>query len=132
MIIRRSVIALVLILSAPMLSGCAALVLAGAAGAAGAGTVAYIKGELQTSQEVTLVRAYNAASAAMRDMEFAIIEQDKDAVNAKVVAIGVDKKKIRINMKRVSDHLTQIKIRIGILGNESLSRLILERMHKYF
>ncbi|MCH8028935.1 MAG: DUF3568 family protein [Candidatus Dadabacteria bacterium] len=132
MIIRRSVIALVLILSAPMLSGCAALVLAGAAGAAGAGTVAYIKGELQTSKEVTLVRAYNAASAAMRDMEFAIIEQDKDAVNAKVVAIGVDKKKIRINMKRVSDHLTQIKIRIGILGNESLSRLILERMQKYF
>ena len=57
-------------------SGCPALLLGGAAGA---GSVAYITGELKSTEEVPMSRAWRATQKAMNDLGFAITSMDKDA-----------------------------------------------------
>lgn len=131
MSIRTILLVSMLAFSTPLMSGCAAVVLGGAA-AAGYGTAKYLTGELQITEGISLNRAWGAAKLTMKDMEFTIIEKDKDAIRAKVIALGVGGKKIRIHMERKSDNVTLVKIRVGTFGNERDSQLILEKMRNRY
>ena len=101
-------------------------------GAAGAGTVAYVGGELKTVEEVSLNRAWNATQKAMKDLGFTITSKEKDAFNSKLTAKSVANKIIKIKLNRQSDMLTEIRIRVGTFGDESLSLQILESIKKQF
>ena len=101
-------------------------------GAAGAGTVAYVGGELKTVEEVSLNRAWDATQKAMKDLEFTITSKEKDAFNSQLIAKGAANKIIKIKLNRQSDTLTEIRIRIGTFGDESLSLKILESIKKQF
>lgn len=114
-----------------MNSGCAAVLVGGAA-AGGAGAVLYIKGELHSTEDVSLDRAWNATQAAIKDMGFTVTAKDKDAVSAELVALTADNKKISIILNRKADNVTEISIRVGTFGDESMSRLILEKIRKRF
>jgi hypothetical protein len=110
-------------------SGCA-LVLLGAGGAAGAGTVAYVGGELKSSESVSLDRAWNASQAAMGSMGFSLTSQEKDGFSGKLIARGAEDKKVTVKLKRQTDEVTQIGIRVGTFGDETLSRQVLEEIKK--
>jgi len=101
-------------------------------GAAGAGTVAYVAGELKSTEEVSLNRAWKATQKAMNDLELAITSREKDAFNGQLIARGAGDRKIKVKLKRQSDTLTEIRIRVGILGDEPLSLHILEKIKKRF
>ena len=109
--------------------GCAALLIGGAAGA---GAVAYVGGELKSTEEVAMNRAWEAASKAMDDLEFAVTSKEKDAFLGQLIARGAGDKKIRVKVKKQSDTVTEIRIRVGIFGDESMSRQILDRIKKRF
>jgi hypothetical protein len=98
----------------------------GGGAAAGGGTIAYIKGELKSTAQAPLDRAWEATQMAMKDLEFVITEKEKDAFDAKLTANGAGDKKINIALKKMSDTLTEIKIRVGAFGDKSLSQQILE------
>lgn len=126
---RKSCVLLtLLVLSSLLVGGCAAVVLGGAAAGAGAGTVAYIKGELQATEGVSLDRAWSAARGAVQEMKFVVTNEERDAVRGKINALGVDNRKIQIKLERRSESVTQVNIRVGVFGDETVSRLILERM----
>ena len=130
---RQLLFPLILALSLVINSGCPAVFVGAAAGGAvGAGTVAYIGGELKSTEAVSLNRAWKASQMAMGDLGFKITDKDKDAFDAELRASGAGRKKIRIALKRISDTSTEIKIRIGTFGDESLSRQILEKIEKQF
>jgi hypothetical protein len=112
-------------------TGCALLLIGGGA-AAGAGTVAYIMGELKSTEEVSLARAWEASQAAMKDLEFSITSKEKDALSAKLIARGAGDKKIALTLKKVSDSVTEIRIRVDTFGDESLSRMILDKIKKHY
>ena len=101
-------------------------------GAAGAGTVAYVGGELKTVEEVSLNRAWDATQKAMKDLEFTITSKEKDAFNSQLIAKGAANKTIKIKLNKQSDTLTKIRIRVGTFGDESLSLKILESIKKQF
>jgi hypothetical protein len=125
--------ALVLLLGVNFLisNGCPApLFLMG--GAAGAGTVAYVGGELKTVEKVSLNKVWNATQKAMKDLEFTITSKDKDAFNGKLTAKGATNRTIKIKLKRESDRRTEIRIRVGTFGDESVSLKILECIKKQF
>ena len=63
-------------------SGCAVL-LVGAAAGAGAGTYAYVNGELKDSETVSLDTARDATLAAMKDLGYAVVDNQKDSLTAK-------------------------------------------------
>ena len=109
------------------LSGCAAVVIGGAAGV---GTYAYIRGELKTAENATLDRAWSASQAAMEDLQFKITTRQKDAIEGLLIARTAADKKIEINLKKLSDSTTEIRIRVGTFGDEDLSRLIIQKIEK--
>jgi len=109
--------------------GCAALLIGGAAGA---GAVAYVSGELKSTEEVAINRAWEAASKAMDDLEFAVTSKEKDAFFGQLIARGAGDKKIRVKVKKQSDTVTEIRIRVGMFCDESMSRQILDRIKKRF
>jgi len=101
-------------------------------GAAGAGTVGYFGGELKSTEEVSLNRAWNATQKAMKDLEFTTRSQEKDTFNSQLIAKGAANKIIKIKLKKQSNMLTEIRIRVGTFGDESLSLKILESIKKQF
>ena len=109
--------------------GCVAALLVG--GGAGAGTVAYLKGELKSTEEASIGQVWQAAQKAMKDLEFVVTSEERDDLSAKLIAHESDDTKIEINLESVSARLTNVKIRVGVFGDESLSRLTLERIKKH-
>lgn len=118
-----------LLVSASLSIGCPAVLVGGAAGG---GAVAFIRGELKTTEEVSLNRAWRAAQTAMGDLEFTITDKEKDAFDARIHASGAGDKAIDVALKKISPTRTEIGIRVGLFGDESLSRQILEAIKKRF
>ena len=120
----------VLLLGIPLLvgSGCAALLIGGGAGA---GTVAYLKGELKSTEEASIDKTWQAAQETMKDLEFVITSKEKDTFSAKLIAYRANDKKVEMYLQKASERTTEVKIRVGVFGDESLSLIILERMKKH-
>jgi len=98
--------------------GCAAAVIAGSA-AAGAGTWAFLHGELETTERASLNRVWEATQKAVESMEFQVKEREKDALNAKIVSVDSRKRFITIRLTSVSANETRIKIRVVTFGDDS-------------
>jgi hypothetical protein len=109
--------------------GCAALVVGGAAGA---GAVAYVRGELKSMEDASLNRVWVAARQAMTNLEFSLTSEEKDAFNGILIAQGAGDKKITVTLARKSDLVTEVRIRVGTFGDEAMSRKILETIRKHF
>lgn len=107
------------------LQGCAALVGAGA----GAGAVAYKEGTLEAKYAAPLEQTWNAALAAMRDMNLRVVETKKDATEAKIEAQQADGTKVSAALKPEGSNVTSAKIRVGLLGDEEAARAIDRRIH---
>ena len=128
---KRLLLLPVLGLSLLVNSGCPPVIVGAAAGVGvGAGTVAYVSGELKSTEDVSLDKAWGASQAAMGDLGFAITERRKDVFNAELNARGVEVKKIRIALKKISDASTEVRIRVGVFGDEAKSRQILQTIKK--
>ena len=122
---------ILLLLALCVASGCAPMLLAGGA-ATGATIVAFVKGELVSSEGATLNQAWMATQEALSYEELTITEKSRDELTGWIIAYGSGNQKIEINLKKETLHVTQIKIRVGIFGDESLSRHILEEIqHRY-
>jgi hypothetical protein len=128
--IKRQELLLVLLLAVcPLvLTGCLAAAAVGGAAAAGAGTVAYIKGELKATEEASMDKTWKATVGAVDELNFLVINKIKDAVSAELEAKTADNKTVKIELKRVTENLTDISIRIGTFGDETLSRYILSKI----
>ncbi len=114
-------------LAALYLCGCAAVVVGGVAGA---GTYAYVRGEMKGNENAPLDRAWSATLAAMKDLEFTVTSQQKDALQARLIARTALDKKIEINLTKVTDNLTEIRIRVGTFGDQTLSHTIVQSIEK--
>lgn len=108
----------------PGLTGCVVV----AAGAVGAGAVAYVRGELESSLEADLDTAYAATQRALTRLEFARIDQRKSGVDAQLVHRTALDKKVDIRLKKITDRLTKIEIRVGVVGDQELSMTLLDKI----
>ncbi len=121
--LRRLFVAALLGASLAGLSGCLAV-----AAGAGAGAVAYVRGELQVNLANDYDKVVDAARGAIKDLEFAKVSENKDALNAELVARTALDKKIVISISNSGKKLTNIKIRVGVFGDEPLSMSILDKI----
>jgi hypothetical protein len=94
----RALGALVLAAALALHSGCLAV----AAGAAGAGTVAYVRGELAANLDQNFDQTVRAANRAVEDLRFAKISEKQDALVAVIIARNAEDKKIEIRISTVS------------------------------
>ena len=110
-------------LAAVFQSGCVV-----AAVGAGAGAVAYIRGELEATLDSSLNVAVKATNRAIGQLEFAKVSEKKDALSANLIARTAQDKKIEIDLIKVGDQVTKVKIRVGVFGDEAVSMAILEKI----
>jgi len=110
-------------------SGCALFVVGAAAGA-GAGTVMWVKGELKTAEAVPYERACRAAEAGLTDLGYAITGREQTGITCCLIARGAGDKKIQVTVEKSSATVSEIRVRVGLFGDEPLSRQILESIKK--
>ncbi|NIP29870.1 MAG: DUF3568 family protein [Candidatus Dadabacteria bacterium] len=109
------------------LGGCFA---AAVGGAVGAGSVVYYQGQLKTKEIASLEQTWFAVVTTMDDMGFKIIEKQKDRISAYLKARTTEDKKVRIKLKYENETRTDMSVRVGIFGDEKISRLIVNKIHK--
>jgi len=113
--------------SLALTTGCI-LVAAGAGAAAGVGTYAYVRGELESTLDAPLDRTWRATQTAMKDLKFAVTKEQKDALQAELTARTAADKKVLVKLVKLTNNTTEVRVRVGTFGDESLSRLILEKI----
>ncbi len=126
----RLVVTLLAVAMAASLSAGCSLLLVGAGAAAGAGTVAYLKGELKTNVDAPLDKVLKAAEAAVKEMEYTVVERTEAVGGGRILARATGDKRIEISLKKLTPKATEVDIRAGIFGDEALSRQVLEKIQK--
>jgi hypothetical protein len=90
-----------------------------------------VDGEIQSTEAASLSRTWNATLAALKDLEFPVVSQTKDALEGNVTARNAKNTTIKIKLKYVSKTATEIRIRVGTFGDESLSHTILDKINSH-
>jgi hypothetical protein len=118
----------VAVIAMTLLSGCAAVVVGGAAGAA-AGYV-YVNGTLKDTLDVPLPRAEKASEAAMAEMDLIAVEATVDKLEARLTARMADGTKVRVKLKAVDFGTTTIHVRVGLFGDKAISQQVLRYIRR--
>lgn len=106
------------------LSGCLAVV---AAGAAGTG-VLYAKGKGVKSYPYGMDRMFNAAVAAADDVGIMVKSKTTGHKMSKIHGTTTDGKNVKIDVKSIGDNVTEVKVRVGTLGNHERADYIISRI----
>lgn len=84
------------------------------------------------TEHVTLDNGFLATQATMADLEFSVKEQSKDALRARIVAEQADRTDVAVDLTRTSDHITEFRIKVGLLGDDAQARLIMDKIRERF
>lgn len=114
----------VLAASAALQSGCIVV----AAGAAGAGAVAYVRGELESTLSGSYEAVERASNRALEQLQLVKINEKKDAFVAVITARTADDKKVVITVTKLATETTKVQIRVGVFGDEAKSLAILDKI----
>ncbi len=123
---RKGQIFLALLLVSPvvLVEGCVVAAVGGGA----AGTVAYIRGDLEAVEEKDIDAVYKATEKALEELGLVVSKKTKDALSAKIIARDAQDKKITIKLNATTEETTKLSIRIGTFGSETKSRLIYQKI----
>jgi len=106
------------------LSGCLVVAAAGAA----AGGVAYVSGDLEGTLSANPPQAIAAVERAVEGLGLAKVSSASTDLDGQVVARTAQDKKVTIGVKKTSDGVSSVSIRIGTFGDEAMSVQIYERI----
>jgi len=125
---RLHVICLLLVLTGLMISSSGCLVVAAGAGAAG--TMAYMRGDLEAEEAYKLDTVYAASREAMKQLQLSVLEgkTEQDALSATIVARDASDKRVTIKLKAQGEQMTKLSIRIGTFGDQTKSHMIYNRI----
>ena len=96
----------------------------------GAGTIAYIRGDLEAVEPADLDTVYKATEKAIDELELNVTKKTKDAMSVVIVARDAQDKKITIKLGATAEETTKVSIRVGLFGNETKSRLIYQKIRE--
>lgn len=109
--------------------GCAAA-LVGAGGGAGVGTYSYIKGELKVIYAQSYDKMVSATEQAVKDLGFTLKKEKKDELRCRIKARMADGTGVKLAVDKVSEQITQLRIKVGWWGNKGLSIQIMRAIEK--
>jgi hypothetical protein len=123
---RQILLIILLIGTAGLIQGCVVV----AVGLGAAGTIAYVRGDLQAVESETIDVVYEATLKAMEELELNVTRKSKDALSATIITRDAQDKKITIRLKAAAEKTTKLSIRIGVFGSETKSRLIYQKIRE--
>jgi len=121
---KKQVLLKVLLLGTCLIiSGCVV-----AAVGAGAGTAAYVMGDLKGAEAKDIDTVYKATEKAMGQLGFNTTEKTMDKLSGRIIARDSADKKVTIKLRVTSENTTEIIIRIGFFGDETKAMLIYDKI----
>jgi hypothetical protein len=127
----RSLLPVGLALALPfMAAGCPA-VFFGAGAAAGAGALVWQSGWLRADLGEPLARMHRAAKSAVADFKATLVEESLKPPSGVVDATLPDGRRVVVETKSIGAKAAQVRIRVGLWGDQALSLKILEQMKKH-
>ena len=108
--------------------GCVPLLIGAAAGAGG---VVWAKGSLEQNFDNTVDQLHRASLAGLRDIKCTVRTNQIRKHLAKIEFEFDDGQKGSINVKALTERSAKLNIRVGILGDETKSNIILNAILKH-
>ncbi len=122
------------ILTILLFNGCVVALVAVGAGALSSkdkgGPYTFSEGEMKSVETTTTDKAWSALEKTAKDMRFTIDSQSHDASSGAIEAHDSEGKKINITFKTVTDKTVEVKIKVGLSGDEKYSHKILKALRK--
>ncbi len=118
---------LLAVMGAILISGCAAVLVGGAAVGAGSGTYLYINGEMKTDYYSSFDAVWSACEKTVADMRGLDVERDKMLAKGKIDAV-INDEKVQISATYKAKDVTTVSVRIGLFGNKLSSQLIHDKI----
>lgn len=109
-------------------SGCLALAVGAAGGAAGA---VYVMGKLKDEVNHPVPIVHEATVAAMKDLELKLSEDKVDKISAHMESEFSDAAHVWIDLESISDSRCRLTIRVGLSGDEVRSRKIYDTIKRH-
>lgn len=94
------------------------------------GSPTYGRGELRSVEHSSLGTVWKAALGGSRELGFTIDKQNKDSRVAYLEATGMSDRTIQIHLTKEGMRLTEVSIRVGPYGDETIARLILSKIQQ--
>lgn len=116
-----------LVVGAFLISGCAAVLVGGAAVGAGSGTYFYINGELKTDYYYSFDSVWSACQKTIADMRGLDVEPVKEIGNGKITSV-INDENVQIGVTYKAKNVTTVSIRVGLIGNKLSSQLIHDKI----
>lgn len=110
-----------------LFSGCAALVVGGAAVSAGTGTYFYINGELKTDYIASFDKVWNACEKTVADMRGTEVQPVKEIAKGTITAT-INDEKVKFEITYRAKNQITVGIRVGLVGNKLSSQLLHDRI----
>jgi len=123
---KQVFVIVLLVITVGLVGGC----MVAAVGAGAAGTVAYVRGDLEAVESKKLDAVYEATLKAVNKLELNVTKETKDSLSAVIVARDAQDKKITIKLSATTENTTKLSIRVGLFGSETKSRLIYQKIHE--
>jgi hypothetical protein len=108
-------------------SGCGALLLLGGAGGS---AIAFATGELTSQEKAPLAELDAACGVALEDLGYSQIGVERDAERVRWRATTAGGEPVDIHLRAKGPRRTEVRIRVGVFGDETHSRLVLEQIHQ--
>ena len=111
----------------PLASGCGALLLIGGAGTS---AIAFATGELRTTEQTAIAELDAACATAVDVLGYDEVETERDGERIRWRARTAAGDPVDIRLLTRGPASTELRIRIGVFGDEAKSRLVLEQIQQ--
>lgn len=99
-------------------------------GVAQAGTSSFIQGTLQAAFDKPMEKVFAASKQALEHLGYEITREDTGVHYAQLQGVQSDGSSIVIKLRKSSEAVTGLSIRVGLWGDNAVSRLILEEIEE--
>ncbi len=110
-----------------LFSGCAPLIIGGAAAGAGAGTYYYINGELKTDYNASYDQVWKACEKTVAGMRGIDVVPTKEIAKGSITAL-INDEKVKFHITYKSKNVTTVAVRVGLIGNQLSSQLLHDKI----
>jgi spore coat protein U-like protein len=102
-----------------------------AAAAAGTGaTVAYVRGDLETTLQGSPKVVAEATVRAFKDLDLVVISSESSNLDAKITGRTARDVKMTVVVKGESEQLSRISVRAGTFGNDVMQERLMQQIRQ--
>ena len=94
-------------------TGCIALVVGAGAGA---GTFAYVDGQLSRTYEASYQTTYDVCKSILADMKLSILEEETDGLQTTITSQRADETPMTVKVRIIDPEWTEVSVRTGYVG----------------